>query len=84
MIAYFVGMLLCILCLLFLWVCTDCKAYIVHILLFISAFIPIWSFIATFVFIVAIMLLICDEQVNFKFNKVTKFLFNIEEEQTKF
>ena len=81
MIAYFVGMLLCILCLLFLWVCTDCKAYIVHILLFISAFIPIWSFTAVGIFIIAIILLICDEQVDFKSNKVTKFLFNIEEEE---
>lgn len=81
MLVYFIGMLLCILCLLFLWVCTDCKAYIVHILLFISAFIPIWSFIATFTFILAIIFLICEEFVELKNNKITKFLFGIDEEE---
>lgn len=78
MLAYFIGMLLCILCVLFMLGCVDNRAYIIHILLLVSAFVPIWSFIACVIFILAMVIF---EGVKLKKNKITKFLFGIDEEE---
>lgn len=81
MLAYFIGMLLCILCILFMLSCVDSKAYIVHILLFVSAFIPIWSIVSSGIFIFVVAIIIPIEAVELKRNKITKFLFGIDEEE---
>lgn len=79
MLAYFIGMLLCILCFLFMLGCVDSRAYIIHILLFVSAFVPIWNFVASGIFIIVVMVCILMEEVELKQNKITKFLFGIDE-----
>lgn len=81
MLAYFIGMLLCILCVLFMLGCVDSRAYIIHILLLVSAFVPIWSFIAFGIFIIVVAIIIPIGEVELKQNKITKFLFGIDEEE---
>lgn len=81
MLAYFIGMLLCILCILFMLGCVDNRAYIIHILLLVSAFVPIWNFIAFSIFIITMAILISMGEVKLKKNKIAKFLFGIDEEE---
>ena len=81
MLAYFIGMLLCILCILFMLGCVDSRAYIIHILLLVSAFVPIWNFIAFSIFIITVAIIIPIGEVELKRNKITKFLFGIDEEE---
>ena len=81
MLAYFIGMLLCILCILFMLGCVDSRAYIIHVLLLVSAFVPIWNFIAFSIFIITMAILIPIGEVELKRNKITKFLFGINEEE---
>lgn len=81
MLAYFIGVLLCILCILFMLGCVDSRAYIIHILLLVSAFVPIWNFVAFSAFSIIVALLISLEEVGVKRNKITKFLFGIDEEE---
>ncbi len=81
MLAYFIGMLLCILCVLFMLGCVDSRAYIIHILLLVSAFVPTWSFIVFGAFFITMAIIIPIEAVELKRNKITKFLFGIDEEE---
>jgi hypothetical protein len=61
--------------------CVDSRAYIIHILLLVSAFVPIWSFAAFVIFIITVAVLVFLEEVELKKNKITKFLFGINEEE---
>ena len=81
MLAYFIGMLLCILCFLFMLGCVDSRAYIIHILLLVSGFVPIWSFVAFGIFFIAVAIFIPLGDVELKRNKITKFLFGIDDEE---
>lgn len=81
MLAYFIGVLLCILCILFMLGCVDSRAYIIHILLLVSAFVPIWNFVAFGIFIIVVAIIIPIGEVELKQNKITKFLFGIDEEE---
>lgn len=77
MIAIFlIGLLLCLLTLAFVVVCLDIKAYIVHIALFVLAFIPILNIIAGLIIILQLSFLIMNGEVELKPTKLNKFLFN--------
>jgi hypothetical protein len=61
--------------------CVDSRAYIIHILLLVSAFVPIWNFFAFGIFIIVVAIIIPIGEVELKQNKITKFLFGIDEEE---
>lgn len=79
MLAYFIGILLCMLCFLCVLCFFECKAYIIHISLFVSAFIPIWNFLAVIAFAIVVSVKAPFGEIKFKVNKATKFLFDIDE-----
>lgn len=77
MIAIFlIGLLLCLLTLAFVVVCLDIKAYIVHIALFVLAFIPILNIIARLLFALQLSFAIMNRDLELKPTKLNKFLFN--------
>lgn len=77
MIAIFlIGLLLCLLTLAFVVVCLDIKAYIVHIALFVLAFIPILNIIAGMLFALQLSFAIMNRDLELKPTKLNKFLFN--------
>ena len=77
MIAIFlIGLLLCLLTLAFVVVCLDIKAYIVHIALFVLAFIPILNIVAGMIFVLQLSFLIMNGDLALKPTKLNKFLFN--------
>lgn len=77
MIAIFlIGLLLCLLALAFVVVCLDIKAYIVHIALFVLAFIPILNIVAGMIFVLQLSFLIMNGDLALKPTKLNKFLFN--------
>lgn len=77
MIAIFlIGLLLCLLTLAFVIVCLDIKAYIVHIALFVLAFIPILNIIAGLLFALQLSFAIMNGDLALKPTKLNKFLFN--------
>lgn len=76
---YFLPMILCLLELTVL-LFTDVKAYIIHILLWVFAFIPVMSWLSAIVMFFALLFGIQNDYFNLKVNKVTKFLFNVNED----
>ena len=77
MIAIFlIGLLLCLLTLAFVVVCLDIKAYIVHIALFVLAFIPILNIVAGLMFALQLSFSIMSGDLALKPTKLNKFLFN--------
>ena len=77
MIAIFlIGLLLCLLTLAFVVVCLDIKAYIIHITLFVLAFIPILNIIVGLVIALNLTLAIMTREVELKPTKLNKFLFD--------
>lgn len=72
-------MSLCLLELIILFF-TDVRAYIIHISLFVFAFIPVLNWIAALVILFMLCLCIINGDIKLKVNKVTKFLFNIDED----
>ena len=77
MIAIFlIGLLLCLLTLAFVVVCLDIKAYIVHIALFVLAFIPLLNIIAGLMIALQLSFSIISGDLALKPTKLNKFLFN--------
>ena len=77
MIAIFlIGLLLCLLTLAFVVVCLDIKAYIVHIALFVLAFIPLLNIVAGVIIALQLSFLIMSGDLALKPTKLNKFLFN--------
>lgn len=73
---FLIGLLLCLLTLAFVVVCLDIKAYIVHIALFVLAFIPILNIIAGMLFALQLYFAIMNIDLELKPTKLNKFLFN--------
>ena len=73
---FLIGLLLCLLTLAFVVVCLDIKAYIVHIALFVLAFIPILNIIAGMLFALQLSFAIMNKDLELKPTKLNKFLFN--------
>ena len=73
---FLIGLLLCLLTLAFVVVCLDIKAYIVHIALFVLAFIPILNIIAGMLFALQLSFAIMNGDLELKPTKLNKFLFN--------
>ena len=73
---FLIGLLLCLLTLAFVVVCLDIKAYIVHIALFVLAFIPILNIIAGMLFALQLSFAIMNRDLELKPTKLNKFLFN--------
>ena len=73
---FLIGFLLCLLTLAFVVVCLDIKAYIVHIALFVLAFIPILNIIAGMLFALQLYFAIMNRDLELKPTKLNKFLFN--------
>lgn len=73
---FLIGLLLCLLTLAFVVVCLDIKAYIIHIALFVFAFIPILNIIAGILIAVNLSLAIMCGNLELKPTKLNKFLFN--------
>lgn len=69
-------MILCLLELAILFF-TDVKAYIIHILLLVFAFIPVLSWLTAIVIFFVLLYGIQNDYFKLKVNKVTKFLFNV-------
>lgn len=77
MIAIFlIGLLLCLLTLAFVVVCLDIKAYIVHIALFVLAFIPLLNIVAGVMIALQLSFSIMSGDLALKPTKLNKFLFN--------
>lgn len=76
---YFLPMILCLLELMVLFF-TDIKAYIIHILLWVFAFIPVMSWISAIVMFFSLLFGFQNDYYEFKVNEVTKFLFNVDED----
>ena len=55
---------------------TDCKVYFWHITTIIFAFIPIGNWLILGTYIIMFLICILEDEIDFKSNKVTKFLFN--------
>lgn len=55
---------------------TDCKVYFWHITTIIFAFIPMVNWVIFGVYIIVFLICIFEDEIDFKYNKVTKFLFN--------
>ena len=73
---FLIGLLLCLLTLAFVVVCLDIKAYIIHIALFVLAFIPILNIIAGMLFALQLSFAIMNRDLELKPTKLNKFLFN--------
>lgn len=73
---FLIGLLLCLLTLAFVIVCLDIKAYIIHIALFVLAFIPILNIIAGMLFALQLSFAIMNRDLELKPTKLNKFLFN--------
>ena len=73
---FLIGLLLCLLTLAFVVVCLDIKAYIVHIALFVLAFIPLLNIIAGLMIALQLSFSIISGDLALKPTKLNKFLFN--------
>lgn len=73
---FLIGLILCLLTLAFVVVCLDIKAYIIHIALFVLAFIPILNIIAGMLFALQLSFAIMNRDLELKPTKLNKFLFN--------
>lgn len=73
---FLIGLLICLLTLAFVVVCLDIKAYIIHIALFVLAFIPILNIVAGSVIATLLSLMIMSGDLALKPTKLNKFLFN--------
>lgn len=73
---FLIGLLLCLLTLAFVVVCLDIKAYIVHIALFVLAFIPLLNIVAGLLIAVHLYFAITNGDIALKPTKLNKFLFN--------
>lgn len=80
LIGYFLPMLLCLLMVGLLFM-TDIKAYIVHIMFIVFAFIPVLNWVFCIGAAAFITFGIWDGALTIKSNKLTKFLFNIRDEE---
>lgn len=79
-IGYILPLILCLLMVGLLFM-TDIKAYIIHIMFIVLAFVPVLNWIFCIGASAFLVCGICEGSLTIKSNKLTKFLFNIRDEE---